>query len=112
MYLTMQNPCFLVSFRKISDSCARDRDSDENKARSLCPSAQLIVLVASSSSPSFPISPQITMADINAIAQQFTQFYYNTFDTDRASLQSLYVRLSLIFALLSMLSSTHFFRNS
>lgn len=34
----------------------------------------------------------LTMADINAIAKQFTDFYYNTFDTNRANLQSLYVR--------------------
>lgn len=32
------------------------------------------------------------MADINTVAKQFTDFYYNTFDTNRASLQSLYVR--------------------
>ncbi len=32
------------------------------------------------------------MADINAIAKQFTDFYYSTFDTNRAALQSLYVR--------------------
>jgi len=32
------------------------------------------------------------MADINAIAQQFTTFYYSTFDSNRASLGSLYVR--------------------
>lgn len=31
------------------------------------------------------------MADINAIAKQFTDFYYTTFDTDRSQLQSLYV---------------------
>jgi len=30
------------------------------------------------------------MADINAIAQQFTNFYYTAFDTNRASLGSLY----------------------
>ena len=33
------------------------------------------------------------MADINAIAKQFTDFYYSTFDTNRAGLQALYVRL-------------------
>ena len=32
------------------------------------------------------------MADINAIAKQFTDFYYSTFDTNRAGLQALYVR--------------------
>ncbi|GAA5877552.1 hypothetical protein JCM16303_003376 [Sporobolomyces ruberrimus] len=30
------------------------------------------------------------MADINAIAQQFTQFYYNQFDSDRKGLAPLY----------------------
>ncbi|KAI0655517.1 nuclear transport factor 2 [Cubamyces menziesii] len=30
------------------------------------------------------------MADINAVAKQFTDFYYTTFDTSRAGLQSLY----------------------
>lgn len=33
-----------------------------------------------------------TMADIHAIAQQFTDFYYQTFDTNRANLSGLYVR--------------------
>jgi hypothetical protein len=32
------------------------------------------------------------MADINAVAQQFTDFYYNTFDSDRSGLGALYVR--------------------
>jgi hypothetical protein len=32
------------------------------------------------------------MADINAIAQQFTDFYYLTFDADRSRLAPLYVR--------------------
>ena len=32
------------------------------------------------------------MADIQSIAKQFTDFYYSTFDTNRAGLQSLYVR--------------------
>jgi len=32
------------------------------------------------------------MADINAIAKQFTDFYYNTFDSNRANLAPLYVR--------------------
>ena len=31
------------------------------------------------------------MADINAIAKQFTDFYYATFDSNRSALQSLYV---------------------
>lgn len=30
------------------------------------------------------------MADFSAIAQEFTQFYYNTFDHDRKSLAALY----------------------
>lgn len=30
------------------------------------------------------------MADFNSIAQQFTQFYYNTFDQDRKNLAALY----------------------
>lgn len=33
------------------------------------------------------------MADINAIAKQFTDFYYQTFDSNRAGLQALYVRI-------------------
>jgi hypothetical protein len=36
------------------------------------------------------------MADINAIAQQFTDFYYQAFDSDRSGLRSLYVRRHLI----------------
>jgi hypothetical protein len=32
------------------------------------------------------------MADINAVAQQFTNFYYQTFDSNRSSLGPLYVR--------------------
>lgn len=36
------------------------------------------------------------MADINAIAQQFTTFYYATFDSNRASLQSLYRNESML----------------
>lgn len=31
------------------------------------------------------------MADINAIATQFTDFYYSTFDANRADLAPLYV---------------------
>ncbi|EPQ30347.1 uncharacterized protein PFL1_01873 [Pseudozyma flocculosa PF-1] len=30
------------------------------------------------------------MADINAVAQQFTQYYYSTFDTSRGNLGNLY----------------------
>lgn len=33
------------------------------------------------------------MADINAVAKQFTDFYYATFDVDRAQLAPLYVRM-------------------
>ncbi|PFH52459.1 hypothetical protein AMATHDRAFT_2183 [Amanita thiersii Skay4041] len=36
------------------------------------------------------------MADINAIAQQFTQFYYTTFDANRSNLQSLYRDASML----------------
>jgi len=36
------------------------------------------------------------MADINTIAQQFTQFYYTTFDEDRAKLQGLYRNESML----------------
>ena len=36
------------------------------------------------------------MADFNAIAQQFVDFYYLTFDTGRASLQPLYVCCDLV----------------
>jgi hypothetical protein len=36
------------------------------------------------------------MADINAVAQQFTDFYYQTFDTNRANLAPLYVRSSFV----------------
>ncbi|CAF9934658.1 Nuclear transport factor 2 [Imshaugia aleurites] len=35
------------------------------------------------------------MADFNTIAQQFTEFYYNTFDQDRKNLAALYVRRHL-----------------
>jgi hypothetical protein len=31
------------------------------------------------------------MSDINAVAQQFTKFYYDTFDSNRSGLASLYV---------------------
>ncbi|KAI0713487.1 nuclear transport factor 2 [Earliella scabrosa] len=36
------------------------------------------------------------MADINAIAKQFTDFYYSTFDANRANLQSLYRDVSML----------------
>ncbi|KAI0694161.1 nuclear transport factor 2 [Cerioporus squamosus] len=36
------------------------------------------------------------MADINAIAKQFTDFYYTTFDTNRAGLQNLYRDVSML----------------
>ncbi|EIM89932.1 nuclear transport factor 2 [Stereum hirsutum FP-91666 SS1] len=36
------------------------------------------------------------MADATAIAKQFTDFYYTTFDTNRASLQSLYRDVSML----------------
>ncbi|KAF9653855.1 nuclear transport factor 2 [Thelephora ganbajun] len=36
------------------------------------------------------------MADINTIAQQFTDFYYSTFDSNRASLVSLYRNHSML----------------
>jgi len=36
------------------------------------------------------------MADINAVAKQFTDFYYTTFDSTRASLQSLYRDQSML----------------
>ena len=32
------------------------------------------------------------MSDIIAVAKQFSDFYYSAFDSNRASLQSLYVR--------------------
>lgn len=32
------------------------------------------------------------MADINSIAKQFTDFYYSTFDRNRAELRPVYVR--------------------
>lgn len=31
------------------------------------------------------------MGDFNTVAKQFVDFYYNTFDTNRAGLSSLYV---------------------
>lgn len=31
------------------------------------------------------------MADINTVAEAFVKFYYQTFDSDRSSLRSLYV---------------------
>ncbi|KAA1477058.1 nuclear transport factor 2 [Dentipellis sp. KUC8613] len=36
------------------------------------------------------------MADISTIAKQFTDFYYQTFDSDRAALQSLYRPTSML----------------
>jgi len=36
------------------------------------------------------------MADINAISKQFTDFYYSTFDADRANLQALYRSESML----------------
>ncbi|KAN0115659.1 hypothetical protein V8E52_006778 [Russula decolorans] len=36
------------------------------------------------------------MADINAVAQQFTDFYYNTFDSDRSGLGALYRDTSML----------------
>jgi len=36
------------------------------------------------------------MADINAIATQFTGFYYSTFDSDRSGLASLYRNESML----------------
>ncbi|ORY61947.1 nuclear transport factor 2 [Leucosporidium creatinivorum] len=36
------------------------------------------------------------MADINAIAKQFTDFYYNTFDSDRTQLAGLYRPQSML----------------
>ncbi|KAF8471611.1 nuclear transport factor 2 [Russula ochroleuca] len=36
------------------------------------------------------------MADFNAIAHQFTEFYYSTFDTNRANLAPLYRDTSML----------------
>ncbi|KII89267.1 hypothetical protein PLICRDRAFT_698354 [Plicaturopsis crispa FD-325 SS-3] len=36
------------------------------------------------------------MADINSIAKQFTDFYYTTFDSNRAGLQNLYRDVSFL----------------
>jgi len=36
------------------------------------------------------------MADINSIAKQFTDFYYNTFDVNRALLEPLYREHSML----------------
>jgi len=36
------------------------------------------------------------MTDINTISKQFTDFYYQTFDTNRAGLQSLYRNESML----------------
>jgi hypothetical protein len=40
----------------------------------------------------FPYAITNNMADINAISKQFTEFYYSTFDSNRANLGPLYVR--------------------
>jgi len=40
------------------------------------------------------------MADINAVAQQFTEFYYQAFDSNRSGLGPLYVRRQLFLSLL------------
>lgn len=45
------------------------------------------------------------MADITAIAKQFTDFYYQTFDSNRANLASLYV--CRVLALILAISSFH-----
>lgn len=52
------------------------------------------------------------MADINAIAKQFTDFYYSQFDTDRAGLRSLYVSglPSLISAIFITMSENLYLR--
>ena len=42
-----------------------------------------------------------TMSDINAIAKQFTDFYYRTFNSDRSSLHNLYVCWVLVLTLIS-----------
>ncbi|KAG8831260.1 Nuclear transport factor 2 [Serendipita sp. 399] len=39
-----------------------------------------------------------TMADVNAIAQQFVEFYYSTFDANRSNLASLYRWADLLFS--------------
>ncbi|KAI9632357.1 uncharacterized protein MKK02DRAFT_40659 [Dioszegia hungarica] len=36
------------------------------------------------------------MGDINAIAKQFTDFYYQTFDADRSQLSALYRDMSML----------------
>ena len=36
------------------------------------------------------------MADINAIAQQFIDFYYQAFDSNRSGLSPLYVRRPIV----------------
>lgn len=40
------------------------------------------------------------MANIDLVAKQFAEFYYNTFDTNRAALQTLYVRHLLLLLIL------------
>ena len=39
--------------------------------------------------------------DIDALAKQFSDFYYNTFDTDRTQLTNLYVPLASLCPLVS-----------
>ena len=46
------------------------------------------------------------MSDINTIAKQFVDFYYQTFDSNRASLSALYVRSSpVIYRIPSVLTN-------
>jgi hypothetical protein len=47
------------------------------------------------------------MGDINAIAKQFTDFYYQTFDSGRQGLQPLYVRTLRTCPFLRMLIANH-----
>jgi hypothetical protein len=50
------------------------------------------------------------MADINAIAKQFIDFYYTTFDANRANLAPLYVRhlsISMLITLNSALTDLY-----
>lgn len=54
----------------------------------LCPVfVPVLVFLTSRYTPVF----ELNMADINAIAKQFTDFYYNTFDSNRSGLAALYV---------------------
>jgi hypothetical protein len=45
------------------------------------------------------------MADINSIAKQFTDFYYSTFDRNRAELSPVYVRHISVSLILSHLTT-------